>query len=181
MSVFNKLYKRVSGIDYFIKRGTITKKDGLTVTKVAVATFDTASNDSAGVSNKTAAAHGLSVYLPDNAIVIRSWYDVITTFVTADDSGTIALKVEGANDLVSAISIVDGTNVWDAGMHGTLTAGTTTLTEAAPPTRTAVVNAADLAAGLIKLTAERELTATVAVQALTAGKLVLYVEYVLSD
>ena len=181
MPLFNKVYKRVAGIDQFFKRGTVVKKDGLTIPKIAVATFDTAANDSSGVSNKTAAAHGLGVYLPDNAVIIRAWYDVITTFTTADDSGMIALKAEGANDLVSAISIVDGTNVWDAGQHGTLTAGTTTLTEAGPNTRTQIVHAVDIAAGFIKTTAERELIATVAVQALTAGKLVLYVEYVISD
>ena len=174
--------QRINAKDYKIPRGTVVKQDGLTVTKVAVATFDTAANDSSGVSNKTAAAHGLGVYLPDNAIVIRAWYDVVNTFTTADDSGTIALKVQSADDLVAAIAIsAADPGVYDAGMHGTLTAGTTTLTEATPNTRTQIVHAADVAAGLIKLTAERELTATVAVQALTAGKLVLYVEYVISD
>lgn len=179
---FDKDFRRRLGIDLFFKRGTVVKANGLSVPKIAVATFDTAGNDSAGVSNKTIAAHPLGVYLPDNAVVIRAWYDVITTFTTADDSGTIALKVQAANDLVSAIAIsAADPGVYDAGLRGTIIAGTTTLTEAAPNTRTAIVKAADIAAGFIKLTAERELTATVAVQVLTAGKLVLYVEYVLSE
>lgn len=177
--IFSKLYKRLTGIDFFVKRGAVVKQDGLSVPKVAVATFDTAGNDSAGVSNKTIAAHPLGVYLPDNAIITRAWVDVITTFVSADDSATIALKAQGANDLVSAISIVDGSNVWDAGARGCLPLAPNLGADAAHDTQLEVI--ALFAALHIKLTAERELTATVAVQALTAGKAVLYVEYVLSD
>ena len=175
--IFNKDYKRKSGIDQFFKRGVRTKKDGLTVSKIAVATFDTAANDSSGASNKTIAAHGLGVHLPDNAIVIKDWYDVVTTFTTADDSGTSALKVQGANDLKAAIAIVTSGDVWDAGIHACLPNDFALDGNAL----TAIEMAAARAATAIKLTAERELTATVAVQALTAGKLVLYVEYVISD
>lgn len=181
MSLDKRFNQRVSAPDFKIKRGAVTRQNGLSVTKVARAEFDTAGTDSSGVENTTIAAHGLGVYLPDNAIVVRAWYDVITTFTSATDAGTLALKVQGANDLVSALAISDGSNIFDAGLHGTLTAGTTTLTEAAPNTRTQIVHAADIVAGFIKLTAERELTVTVAVEALTAGKLVLFVEYVISD
>lgn len=176
MPIFNKLYKRISGIDTFFKRGTVTKKDGLTVPKIAVATFD----PSANTGERTIAAHGLGVYLPDNAIVTRAWYDVVTTFTSAGaDAGTIALKVQGANDLVSAIAISDGTNIWDAGAHGCLPLAPNLGADAAHDSQLEVV--ALMSALQIKLTAERELTATVAGQALTAGKLVLYVEYVISD
>ena len=177
MPIFDKFYKRKSGIDTFFKRGVRVKKDGLTVAKLAVATFDTAANDSSGTSNKTIAAHGLGVYLPDNAIITRAWVDVITTFTSSNDTATIALKAEGANDLVSAIAINDGTNVWDEGQHGAITNNFALDGSAL----TQVAMGAARAATLIKTTAERELTATVATQALTAGKLVLYVEYVLSD
>lgn len=178
MGLFNKAYKRISGIDLFFKRGTVTKQDGLTVPKVAVATYDVSGGDSGA-----AGAHTLGVYLPDNAIITRAWYDVVTTFTSATDAATIKLGLVTQDDdaFVAAIAISDGTNPWDAGLHGTLTAGTTTLTEAAPNTRTQVVHAADIAAGYVKTTAERELVATVATETLTAGKLVLYVEYVLSD
>ena len=177
---FDKFYRRLLGVDLFFKRGTVVKKDGLSVPKIAVATFDTAGNDSAGVSNKTVAAHPLGVYLPDNAIVIRAWYDVVTTFTTADDSGTIALKVQSADDLVAAIAIsAADPGVYDAGARGCLPGSPVLGADAAHDT--AIEVAALIAASQIKLTAERELTATVAVQALTAGKLVLYVEYVLSE
>ena len=175
---FDEFYRRLLSIDLFFKRGTVVKKDGLSVPKIAVATFD----PSGDTTKRPVAAYGLGVHLPDNAIVTRAWVDVVTTFTSAGaDAGTIALHVQGANDLINAIAISDASNVYDAGMHGTLIAGKTTLSEAAPNTRTQIVNAADIAAGFIKLTAERELTVTVGGQALTAGKLVLYVEYVLSD
>jgi len=176
-----KFSQRVNAPDFKMKRGTVTRQDALTVKKIATAAFDTADNDSSGVSNKTIAAHGLGVYLPDNAIITNAWYDVITTFTSATDAGTIAIKLQTANDLVSALAISDASNIFDSGLHGTLTAGTTTLTEATPNTRTQIVNATDIIAGFIKLTAEREITITVAVEALTAGKLVIFVEYVISD
>ena len=181
MSKDNRFSKRVNAPDFKMKRGTVLRQNGLTVTKLLTAEFDTAGNDSAGVSNKTIAAHGLGVYLPDNAVIMRAWYDVVTTFTSATDAGTIAIKAQTADDLVAAIAISDASNVYDAGLHGTLTAGTTTLSEAGPNTRTAIVNATDIVAGFIKLTAEREIICTVAVEALTAGKLVVFVEYTISD
>lgn len=173
MGLFNKAYKRVAGVDMFFKRGTVTKQDGLTVPKIAVATFDPSGN----TAHRTVAAHGLGVYLPDNAIITRVWVDVVTTFTSATDAGTIALKAQSANDLVSAIAISDASNVWDAGQHGAIPNNFALDGNAL----TQIAMGAARAATLIKLTAERELTATVAVEALTAGKAVIYVEYVISD
>jgi hypothetical protein len=175
--IFNKDYKRKSGLDQFFKRGTITKKNGLTVPKIAVATFD----PSGDTTKRPIAAYGLGVYLPDNAIVIRAWYDVVTTFTSAGaDAGTIALKVQGANDLVNAIAInAASPGVWDVGARGCLPLAPNLGADSAHDSQLEVI--ALMAALQIKLTAERELTATVAGQALTAGKLVLYVEYVISD
>src|SRR5688572_9982316 len=105
---------RQSAPDYLIPRGAITKTDGLTVPKIAVATFD----PSANTGERTIAAHGLGVYLPDNAIITRAWVDVVTTFTSAGaDAGTIALHAQAANDIVAAIAISDASNVWDAGIH----------------------------------------------------------------
>lgn len=174
--LFNKRYKRISGIDYFFKRGEVAKQDGLTVPKLAVATFD----PSGDTTKRPIGSHGLGVYLPNNAIILRAWVDVITTFTSAGaDAGTIALKVQSANDLVSAIAISDASNVWDAGAHGCLPLAPNLGADSAHDTQLKCV--ALFAGTQIKLTAERELTATVAGQALTAGKLVLYVEYVISE
>lgn len=106
---------------------------------------------------KAIGAHGLGLTLPVGAVITRAFYDVITTFTSATDAGTIALHLNAANDVVSAIAISNAANAWDAGLH-----------------ITAVI---ETAATMFKLTADRELTATVAVEALTAGILRVYVEY----
>lgn len=160
-----------------VSRGARKAESGLGTKYVATAVFDTAGTDSSGAANTTVAAHGLGVYLPINAIITNAYVDVITTFTSAADSATIALSVEGANDLTAAIAISNASNVWDAGLHGCLPGS---YAEATVAGDTAILDAARKAASYINLTAERELTATVAVQALTAGKLVLFVEYVLS-
>jgi hypothetical protein len=157
---------------------TRTKRTGTVVREIAVATFDTAAADSSGVANTTIAAHGLGVYLPTKAIITRVWVDVVTTFTSATDAATIALKAQSANDIVSAISIADASNVWDAGIHGSKI-GLPALADTTSETALAV--SALFAASMLKLTAVRELTATVAVEALTAGKANIFVEYVVSD
>lgn len=108
---------------------------------------------------KSIAAHGLGVFIPDNAIIREAFYKVHTTFTSATDAGTIALSVEGANDLVSAAAISSGTT-WDA----------------SSPIETIAKN--DDSSTWVETTALRELTATVAVEALTAGVLDLWVVYV---
>jgi hypothetical protein len=161
------------------RRGAVKAESVLVAGKIAQVIFDTAGNDSAGVSNKTVAAHGLGVYLPIGAVITRAWYQVKTSFLsTAGGSNlaTIALSVNGANDLVAAIAIADGSNVWNAGVHGTLAGSYAERTVNAD---TAILDAASKAASMIgPVSAEKELTATVAVAALTAGKLILWVEYV---
>lgn len=164
--------------DYQIKRGAIKAESGLVVRHIARAVFDTTGTDSAGVANTTIAAHGLGVYIPINANITNAWYDVVTTFVSAGaDAGTIALSAQSAGDLKAAIAISDASNVWDAGLRGCLPGSYAERTVAAD---TAILDAASKAASYIKTTAERELTATVAGQVLSAGKLVLFVEYVVS-
>ena len=180
MSVFRKFKQRINAPDFIMKRGVITRTNGLTVYKVASAEFDSAGTDSSGVANTTKAAHGLGVYLPDNAIITRAWYDVTAVFTSpATDAATIALHVQGAGDLVVANDINDSLNPWDAGLHSTLV-GYPVL-GAATEHDTALELGVLEAAAMLKLTAERELIATVAVQVLTLGKLVLYVEYVLGE
>lgn len=161
------------------KSGITRKKfSGTLAREIAVAVFDTSTTDSSGTSNKTIAAHGLGVYLPANAVVTNAWYDVPTTFTSATDAATIALKFESTGDLKAALAISDASNVWDSGIHGCLPGS---YAEATVAGDTAILDAARKAASYVKTTAVRELTATVAVEALTAGKLNLYVEYVISD
>jgi len=163
---------------YQVNRGAVKCESGLGTRYIATAIFDTAATDSSGAANTTIAAHGLGVYIPTKAVIIRFWYDVVTTFTSATDAATIAYKAQSANDLLSAIAISDATNVHDAGLHCGLPGYPNLGADAAHDTQVEV--AALFAATMIKMTAERELTATVAVEALTAGKAVLFVEYVIS-
>ena len=155
---------------------TRTAHKGAIVREMAVAVFDPSSN----TSERAVGAHGLGVYLPDNAIITNAWYDVITTVTTAStDSGTIALHVQSAGDLVAAIAVSNASNVWDAGVHGTLVSAPNLGADAAHDTALEVI--ALYAALPIKMTAEREITATVAVAALLTGKVRIFVEYVISE
>lgn len=162
---------------YQVNRGAVKCESGLATKYVACAIYDTALTDSAGVSNKTVAAHGLGVYIPNNAIIVNAYTDVITTFTSATSAATIALKSEAAGDLVVGIAINSGSSRWNAGLGGCIPGAPIEGTVAGD---TAVLSAARNAATYINTTAERELIATVGVEALTAGKLVLFVEYVVS-
>lgn len=68
-------------------------------------------------------AHGLGVTIPGNAIIVRSFYDVLTTFTDGvADAATIALHAEAADDIVAAAAIT--TSVWDAGLFDGIQDGT---------------------------------------------------------
>lgn len=163
---------------YQVSRGAVKLDSGLSTVYVASAIYDTSLSDSSGVSNKTTAAHGLGVYLPAGAIITNAFIDVITTFTSATDAGTIALKAQSTGDITAALAISDASNIWDAGLHGSVVGS---YAEATVAGDTAILDAARKAASYVKLTAERELIATVAVEALTAGKAVIFVEYIISS
>jgi hypothetical protein len=129
--------------------------DGLHAKRIARATYDFAADGGA------VGSIGLGVTLPDNAVIVRSWYTVLTTFTSADDSATVAISIptDDIAGIVAATAISAGGNVWDAGHHEGIQVGTAaTFSE--------------------QTTAARELTLTVGVQDLTAGKLILFCEYV---
>lgn len=106
-------------------------------------------------------AIGLGSFLPDNAIIVGGFLDVITTFTSAADTATIAIHAESANDIVTAVAINVGTP-WDAGLQ-------------------AIIPDEVTIAGAFKTTQAREITATIAVQAVTAGRLRGYLEYVVGE
>lgn len=132
--------------------------DGLGLMRVARATYDFAEHGGA------ISAISLGVTIPDDAIVCGGFIDVKTTCTTAGgDAGTMAIHVQGANDIVSAIAVSDGSNPWDAGLHAIVPKANT-------PESTG-----------IKLTAARTITATIATQAFTAGKFVVFLYYLQGD
>lgn len=128
---------------------------------VARFTYDTAGKDSAGASNKTVAAHGTGVILPANAVIVGGFVDVNTAFTTSA-SGTLAISVEGANDIITA-GIVSSAPYSTIGRKAIVPKANT-------PESTSV-----------KTSAAKEITCTVATGALTAGKLTGFLYYVVSD
>jgi len=100
-------------------------------------------------------AHLLNVKIPSGAFITRVFLEKTTTFASAGGTGTIALSLVSAGDILAAV---------DA---DTLT-GTFTATIPVNTPATFVKNTAST---------EKELTLTVATEALTAGKYRIYVEY----
>ncbi len=100
--------------------------------------------------------------IPDNGVVLGGFVDVLTTLTTAGgDAGTVAISVEGADDIVAAIAVNNGANPWDAGLQDIV------------PDRTA--------ANMVKTTAERRVVVTIAGQVVTAGKFEVTLEYQISN
>lgn len=174
MAKFISLLKYVAP-DYQIRRGAIKTENVLTVQKVACAIFDTAGNDSGGTANTTAAAHGTGVFLPTGAILVNAYVRVATAFTSATSAATIALKAQTTGDITAAIAISDASTPWAAGLHGSVVGNSAERTVAGD---TAILAAASQAGSMILLTAEREIIVTVGVEALTAGKMYIFVEYI---
>ncbi len=104
---------------------------------------------------------------------------MVSTCTRSDDSGTIALHAQSANDIVSAIAISASGDVWDAGIHGSKIGYPNFGADAAHDSALEV--AALFAASMLKTTAVREIVATVATQALLTGKANIFVEFIISD
>lgn len=118
-------------------------------------TFD----PSATSGDRTIAAHTCGLKIPKNAVVKFAAYKVLTTFTSATDAATIAIHVVAANDVVSAVSIATGTT-WDAA---------TIPIETIPKVETSTT--------WLVTTVDSDVTFTVAVEALTAGKMVVWFEW----
>ena len=129
--------------------------EGLGVLRVARFEFD------AGIeANRTIDAHGTGVTLPIHSIVVGGFVDVNTKFDSdATDAGTIAISVQGANDIISAAAV--------SGAPYSTVGRKAIVPKANTPESTSV-----------KCTAAREITCTVAVEALLSGKLTGYLYYV---
>lgn len=152
----------VQGSDWLLKLNTNFTSAGdvgLGELKVARFLYNGAATDSAGVSNLTVAAHGTGVTLPALAIVVGGFFDVNTLFTSAAGTATIAISVEGAND-IQAAAAVSGAPYSTIGRKAIVPKANT-------PESTSV-----------KATVAREIVCTVAVQALLTGKLTGYLFYV---
>jgi len=104
----------------------------------------------------------LGFRLPDNATIVRAWYEVVTTIASATTAATLGLGVasEDATGIKAAIAISDAS--WAAGYQDAVPDGTK-------------------ANFTTKTTAIRAIQATIAVEDITAGKVYLWIEYVDSE
>ncbi|MFN9974319.1 MAG: hypothetical protein ACK58T_30930 [Phycisphaerae bacterium] len=93
--------------------------------------------------------------LPDKAIVLQVYIDEVTN-VTSGGSATIAVGLNTTTDLLGATAIASFTGII-----------------AGVPTGTA--------ATMVKATAARTITATIGTAAVTAGKLNVFIDYVISE
>jgi hypothetical protein len=132
--------------------------DGLHAKRIARATYDFA------VYGGEVGNIGLGVSLPDNAIITRSWYTVLDNLTSANGNATVALSIptDEAVEIVAATAINAEGNIWAAGHHEGIQTGA----------------AADFSD---QTTEAGELTLTIGVEDLTAGKLILFCEYVVLE
>jgi len=135
---------------------TSTAVNGLQTFGIARAQFD----PSLTAGDRTVAAHTLGVTIPNKAIVCGGVVQVNTAFDSADDTSTVALSIQSANDLVTAAAVSGAPY------------STTGLKAITPKINTPESTG-------IALTADRLIIATVAVQALTAGKLTVNLVYLM--
>jgi hypothetical protein len=128
--------------------------------RTQIFTYDVTGGDSGAI-----ATHTLGM-LPANAVITQAWIHVLTTFTSAGaDAGTISLGYTGATTAFDAATAISSGTTWD---------------DAAPRVSD---GAADAAVGnFIEIdTAELAVVAVTAVQIISAGKLLLVVEYYISD
>lgn len=130
---------------------TVQAAEGSLLHRVAHALYDTGGSSTVGGA---IGPHATGVSLPAKAIITRSYMEVETQFVDAG-SGTVAVSCQTANNIYSAADITGVT----AGqfIEGVSTGASTAFQ---------------------KITSDCAITATVAGAAQSAGKLHIFVEYV---
>lgn len=144
--------------DNFADLAPIGDVNGIGSLRVARFTFDADEEDSAGAENSATGAHGVGVTIPAHAIVCGGVVDVNTPFGSANDTATVAIHVESANDIISAAA-VSGAPYSTIGCKAIVPKANT-------PESTSV-----------KTTQAREITVTVGIQALEVGKLTGYLYF----
>lgn len=117
-------------------------------------------NPSANSGERSTGAHACDLVIPAKAVVKFAAYKVLTTFTDGDDDdATIAISIVAANDVVSAAAISTGTT-WDA---------------ASIPIET--IPKVETSTTWLVTTVPSAVTFTVAADTLTAGKMVVWVEW----
>jgi hypothetical protein len=131
--------------------------EGTSRFKTAMAEYDF-TKDGGTVGAKTLRAVDVNGgTLPAGSVVVGGYVDVLTAATSAASTATIALHVEGAGDLVAAAAV--------SGAPFSTTGRKDIVPDSTGSTA-------------VKTTVARAITATVAVQALTAGKFRVVLFYV---
>lgn len=118
--------------------------------------------DAGIAANQTVAAHLFGPELPDNAVITRAWWEVATAFAGgAGATLSLGLETDAAAGIRAATLVTDAMYATTGFKESLLTGGTAQFLKAG-------------AAG-------RQLVATVAVAALTAGKLVVHCEWTVGE
>jgi hypothetical protein len=129
------------------------------LSSVAVYTFDYSYQPLTGT-------HTFGSKIPKDSYVKDVWIDVLTTFASDDttpDSTTIEVKLLSSGDVVAPVAINDGSNPWDAGVRGALVDPSDKSSWLKPSAGSNVEVVVTNGAGVTN--------------GLTAGRLVVYVEY----
>lgn len=133
----------------------IDDSDDLKIMRYAKATYDFETQDG------TVGAHGSGITIPENAVIMDGVVDVQQTLTDDnDDSATLAIHVEGADDVVAAVAINNATD-WDKGLHDIVPDGQAT--------------------NMIKTTDEREITFTVGDDEIVEGKVTVILGYIITE
>lgn len=122
--------------------------EGTSTLKSAEAEYDFAVDGGAVGAITLRGVGPLGNVIPKGSFIVSGYVEVLTPFTTSA-SGTGALKIEGADDLIAA-TIVSGAPWSTTGRKSIIPAGT--------------------GATSVKTTAERNLVFTIATGAITAGK-----------
>lgn len=125
--------------------------DGLNIARVARATYDFAVNGGA------VSAIDLGVTLPAKSVITNSLMEIVTPIVSTNNDGTFAVSCEDANNIFTATDI-DG--------QGALSVLKGTALPSAP---------------VGGIAAACNITASIAVHAFTAGKVIIWVYYVVGE
>lgn len=127
------------------------------VKKYAIAVYDFA------VSGGTAGAITLpTASIPNKAVVMVDSYDVLTTLTSATSAATVKLGLATDGDLTTAIAINAGSSPWNSGSYSRIAGALAT-----PLTK--------------KATAARAVVLTIGVENVTAGKVVFFLSYWISQ
>lgn len=141
---------------------TVQRNDATLLKRIVRATYNADStvvgDSTVNSSTLDSGLHGLGITIPGKAIITRSFFEVVTPFTSAGGAATVAFQCETANNIFSATDI--DPKVAGSFVEG-VSSGASTVFK--------------------KITSDCEVSAKVGVEDLTAGKAIVFVEYVISE